>query len=370
MFALARLSITFLSLSVFLLPLAEAISQERPVIKKGDYFPEIPLESPMDSKHRVYLGIGEGKSFTIADIKADFVLVEIMHINCSSCQRQAPINNKLYSLIKSTPETKGRVKMLAIAVGCQNVYIKQFTDHFDTPYPVVQDPKFAVYDAIGRSPTPLAIFVRRDPQRKASIVADTHLGFEPDYKGTFKQIQELMDMNLGTIVAEGKKTEAQVVVIKPIIDEKALQGKIKAAFEKEGEEVIELTKMNLQSGRNVYTGVVQKDEQSKRLFAVIVSRPPPCDVCHDVHFIYLFDVTGKIIQFIPLQLTKYGNEDWDDIDIEKMRKRVIGRYINMPFDYDPEIDAVTSATITSSVIFDSLDEGQSLFREIKEKDLL
>ena len=53
-----------------------------------------------------------------------------------------------------------------------------------------------------------------------------------------------------------------------------------------------------------------------------------------------------------------------------MWKRVVGRYIQLPFDFDPEIDAVTSATITSSIIFKSLEEEQAVFRELKEKGLL
>ncbi len=56
--------------------------------------------------------------------------------------------------------------------------------------------------------------------------------------------------------------------------------------------------------------------------------------------------------------------------VENMRKRVVGRYIYLPFDFDPKIDAVTSATITSSIIFKSLEEEQSVFMELKEKGLL
>ena len=111
-------------------------------------------------------------------------------------------------------------------------------------------------------------------------------------------------------------------------------------------------------------------DKKKNVFAVMVSRPTPCDVCHDVHFIYVFDATGKILRLVPLQLTKYGNEPWDQADIEKIRKRIEGQYIQSSFDFDPEIDAVTSATITSSIIFRSLEEEQITLRELKEKGFL
>jgi hypothetical protein len=90
-------------------------------------------------------------------------------------------------------------------------------------------------------------------------------------------------------------------------------------------------------------------------------------VCHDIHFIYVFDATGKILQFIPLQLPKYGNKDFDEADVAKIRKRFVGRHIYKQFKFDANVDAVTRATITSAVIFRSLNDGMSLFNELKKK---
>ncbi len=368
-----RIHLNFVAFYIFLLFLmnaTNAFSEQTPIIKAGDYFPEITLEAPKDPKQLSYLGIPENKVFTIKDIKADLVLVEIMNINCPSCQKQAPINNKLFSLIESPPEAKGRIKMIAIAVGCLDVYMKQFVDHFKTPYPIFQDPKFVVYDAIGKSPIPLAIFVRQDAEGKRGIVAGTHQGFDEDYKGLFKEMQTLVGADLASILEKKKKAESKVVYVKPILEEKELRAKIKVAFTEEGDNLTRFEKINLQTGLNVYTGLVQKDGQAKRLFAAAISRPAPCDVCHDLHFIYVFETTGKILQLIPLQLTKYGNEPWDEADVDKMRKRIVGRYISSPFDFDPKVDAVTSATITSSIIFKSLNEGITLFKELKERGLL
>lgn len=260
--------------------------------------------------------------------------------------------------------------MLAVAVGGLNEYIEQFKEHFKTPYPVIQDPKFIVYGAVGKCPIPLAVFVRKDPQTGESIVAGTHSGFDSDYKGMFKEMQRLMRVDLAVVREEGEKIQPRVVEVKPVITEEELQDKIRAAFSEESSQISGFKKISLQSGRTVYSSIVRQNGQRKCLFAVMVSRPSPCDICHDVHFIYVFETTGKVLQLIPVQLTKYGNEHWDDSDVEKMRKRLIGRYIYLPFDFDPGIDAVTSATITSSVIFKSLEEEQSLFKELKEKGLL
>jgi hypothetical protein len=179
-----------------------------------------------------------------------------------------------------------------------------------------------------------------------------------------------MGVDLGTIREEGEKIQARVVEVKPVITEKEIQEKIRAAFSKEGGQISIVRNIKLQSGRTVYSFTIQQVGIKKQILAAMISRPAPCDVCHDVHFIYAFENTGEILQLIPVLLTKYGNEDWDNEDVEKMRKRVIVKYIHQPFDFDPEIDAVSSATITSSVIFNSLEEELRLFTELKEKGYL
>jgi hypothetical protein len=68
-----------------------------------------------------------------------------------------------------------------------------------------------------------------------------------------------------------------------------------------------------------------------------------------------------------LQLTKYGNEKWNSEDIEQIRGKVVGNSIQGPFNYDEKVDAVSSATITSLVIFRNLSEGQELFKALKTK---
>ena len=69
-----------------------------------------------------------------------------------------------------------------------------------------------------------------------------------------------------------------------------------------------------------------------------------------------------MVEFEPINLTKYGNKVWNEDDVEKMRKRVLGKSVLQPMDYDPEVDAVTSATITSAVIFKALAQGKEILR--------
>ena len=51
--------------------ISQAFSQQKALFKKGDYFPENPLDQPAAAKQASYLGIERGKLFTVKDIKAD-----------------------------------------------------------------------------------------------------------------------------------------------------------------------------------------------------------------------------------------------------------------------------------------------------------
>jgi hypothetical protein len=102
------------------------------------------------------------------------------------------------------------------------------------------------------------------------------------------------------------------------------------------------------------------------LFSFLESRLTMCDVCHDSHFIYIFDQDGVIRDLIPVQLTKLGNVVWEERDAQKMRDIFSGRSLFDDFLFDPEVDAVTSATMTSSLIFEAFNAAKIIFGELKE----
>jgi hypothetical protein len=348
--------------------LTNAFSMQEPVIKAGDSFPEIPLQRPDDPKDVAYLGIPEGKSFTVKDVQADLVVIEIFNVYCDSCQKQASVYNKLYALIESDLETKGRIKMLGIGVANEDWEVKRFRKRFKLSLPVFPDPDSVMHKAIGGSPPPFSIFVRQEPTAKAGLVVGAHSSVGYDHEELFWEMQSMMEMDLAAIREKGRKVEVKVLSVKPILTEEELQARIKVAFAKEGDDLSRFERGKTESSGAVYTGTVQKNGRTKRLFAKVISRPPPCDVCHDTHFIYVFDATGKILQFIPLLLAKYGNVVFDEADVAKMRGRIVGKYLYTPFIFDPKVDAVTSATITSLVIFKGLNDGQALFDELRGKD--
>ena len=70
-----------------------------------------------------------------------------------------------------------------------------------------------------------------------------------------------------------------------------------------------------------------------------------------------------VTDFFPLEITKYGNIPWTDEDIAKMRNNLVGRNIFEPFEFNPKVDAVTTATMSSSMVYESMDMAKEHFKD-------
>jgi peroxiredoxin len=345
----------------------EAEGTSKRLIHVGEVFPDMSFNVPDSPGDRVYLGLESGDTFTLKDIQGDLVLVEILNVHCIHCQEQASIYNELYKMIEQDASTRGRIKFIGFAVGNNEFEVKYFRRKYDVPFPIISDHRFELHRAIGGSVTPFSIFVRLGKDPKTTMVGRTHQGVNEDYIRLFEDMQALMTLDLAAIRQRGKETEVVVVSVEPPMPESELMTRVREAMAEGSKSLTGFERVELGDSRNVYTGIVEQDGQRQRLFAQVVSRPTICDVCHDVHFFYIFNEEGKLLQFVPLQLTKYGNEDWSEEDVERMRRRLVGRYIFRSFFFEPEVDAVSTATISSVVIFDGMAQGKSLFDGLKEK---
>jgi hypothetical protein len=117
------------------------------------------------------------------------------------------------------------------------------------------------------------------------------------------------------------------------------------------------------------SGVIYRGEAAgETLYAKVISRKPTCDVCHGIHFIIVFNREGIITGFTPIYLTKYGNIKWSAADIAFMRERIVGRSVLTRKTFNHAVDALSTATMSSALIFNSLNKLQSVFSELKEAD--
>jgi peroxiredoxin len=140
---------------------------------------------------------------------------------------------------------------------------------------------------------------------------------------------------------------------------------IKEHAEQGGKKVAAIAKEVLDNGNAVYVITMEPRRDGVFLFARLESKSSLCDICHDSHFFYVLDQDGVIQDFYFLQLTKLGNIPWTEEDVAKIKKQIVGKSIFSDFPFDPKADAVTTATMSSSLVYEALNAGKKVFGELK-----
>ena len=126
---------------------------------------DIQLPLPRTATHRTYLGLPEtlkkrASQFTIPQIKAKVILVEVFSMYCPHCQKAAPELNKLYELIESSVKYKDAIKLLGIGVGNSDFEVAYFQKTYQIPFPLFSDPEFVIHKRLGEVRTPFFIGIK------------------------------------------------------------------------------------------------------------------------------------------------------------------------------------------------------------------
>lgn len=345
-----------------LLALTAASAQE--FTRVVSCFPDIDLGHHLSADAQTHLGLAGGAT-RLSDLPADLVVVEFLNRHCFGCQLSAPCLSRAYREIQSDPALAGRTKMVGIAVGNTAEEAKEFRTKTQLGFPVIPDPKFEIYKAAGvGEKTPVTLVIRKWKNGDLILVSthncqmETHVPLLSEIRTAHTiEWRELSKM------AKRSRWPRQIPPPQLPISGKELRAKIDAAF-KQASGVFAARMMTMKDGTNVYQGRRLKVRAGK-LFAKIVSRRPVCDVCHDIHFIYVFDDAGSILALEPIRLPKSCNKDFRFYDVEKLKGQIVGRTLSDPFDFNPDVDAITKATITCAVVYDALRNGQGVLKELE-----
>lgn len=124
----------------------------------AETFPSLPLTGKLSDAHRAYLGI-KNDSFTVADIKADFLLVNAFSMYCPICQRDAPNLNIVYDAV-SGADKSGKVKFLGIGLGNTPFEVAFYQKKYGAEFPIVWDEDYSIHKALGEVGTPTFYLVK------------------------------------------------------------------------------------------------------------------------------------------------------------------------------------------------------------------
>ena len=203
------------------------------------------------------------------------------------------------------------------------------------------------------------------------IVFSSHMGINKNKDFFVKEIKEALITDVTKLEeikkAAGLKTIQRKLVLN--MSEEEIVNIVKASIGKSAKnnftpEKIITTKLNEFDG--LYVSNFYVNDRKETLYSKILSRKPVCDVCHGIHFIVTFDIEGFIRDVYSLHLTKWGNVEWTEEELKKVKRKLVGTKISEEIKYNYEVDAVTTATITTSLIFNSIKRLTPLVEQIKQ----
>lgn len=144
----------------------------------GEKLLEISLETPESRKVQEYLGLAAKPLFTMDDLAADVVVVEIFSMYCPHCQREAPMINRFYDLLVKRKAPGASIKLFGIGVGNSQFEVDYFRKTYDVPFPLFADGDFVVHKALGEVGTPYFIVLAREADRSWRVVLSRPGGIE------------------------------------------------------------------------------------------------------------------------------------------------------------------------------------------------
>lgn len=145
----------------------------------AEIFPDLILTVPENDSDKKYLGLTgkTGENFTITDIQADILLIELFSMYCPFCQKEAPIVNELYEKMEEVSQNGPIVKIIGLGASNSQFEVDHFKETYNVPFPLFPDRDMSMYKALAGEGTPGFIGCRIDSGGKATIVLRNSGGF-------------------------------------------------------------------------------------------------------------------------------------------------------------------------------------------------
>ena len=155
----------------------------------GESLPPFKLPIPQDSSAQSYLGLSGTGEFTISQIKAKVVIIQIFSMYCPVCQKEAFRVNKLHRTIQERKDLKDKIRMIGIGTGNTPFEVGFFQKKYEVPFPLFSDEDLSIHKILGELRTPyfVGVKIKRDGSDE---VFYSRLGQFKDVNSFLKRIVE------------------------------------------------------------------------------------------------------------------------------------------------------------------------------------
>lgn len=155
-------------------------------IADGKELPKFKITVRSSTQERQYLGLKEDlETFSISNVPAKIILLELFSVNCPHCQMQAPKLNNVYKFVQYNNEISGDIKFIGIGVGCDYNDLEKWKASMRIPFPLFPDENYIVWQQLGKPGIPCTLLINEKGK-----VLTSHFGVTEDEEDLFRQIKE------------------------------------------------------------------------------------------------------------------------------------------------------------------------------------
>ncbi len=340
-----RVILTALVVLLAAAPPARALT-ENVTLRPGDPMPDLRFEALLSPGDYEALGLDRRAGpVAIGEIGGELLVIEFFNKSCVPCQAQVRHVERFYRALRDQG-LWGRVRLLAVGAGNQLRYLPRFRKKRGLTFPISADPRFDEWSKLGRpGRTPFTVFcVRRNGNW---AFGDSHFGIH-DAQWLLAEARSFLDGTHPDLPPEPVPNPTPPL----------------AAFQ-DPEELRTLAAAFLSRVAGIDVAAEPVDGADLPLFRAVGPRGPldlyalarsreaVCAICHGVDFLFAFTRNGTIRGVDPVRVYKYGNAPWTEADRRAIEARLVGRSMR-DLTFDEGVDAVTQATISSTLIFDAI----------------
>jgi peroxiredoxin len=145
------------------------------------------FKAPVTEEGAKYLGLPKADAFSLADVKAPYLLVEQFNTGCPHCIAQAPGMNALFSKVQADPQLKDKLKFVGAGQGNEVAQIKMWQAFHKVPFALVPDPDNSFGKAMNFTPYPVTVVLD-----KTGKILFVHIGAFESADEVFAKIKAVV----------------------------------------------------------------------------------------------------------------------------------------------------------------------------------
>ncbi len=133
-------------------------SQAKPAraeLRVGQTFGSLTFSGAISEADRRYLGLARPGAFTLNDVHARYLLLQIFSDACPHCTAQVPVVNRLFQELSANPKLNdGTLKMVGVGYYGTPATMERWRGKYGAPFPLIPDLKGEIFRTLDVPGTP------------------------------------------------------------------------------------------------------------------------------------------------------------------------------------------------------------------------